>query len=264
MEILECKLLEPEAAFKVTDAIKDGVLPPGSIGFISYIHSIDESYQNIAKTLATVIRKGKGGKDRLLHMMIYLPVFYVEHKSFMKLMPQEGSKKGYVHVVPYALGSSDVMQLSPMEFIGWAAAITKRLKRMSENSRHKKWPEQKSNPLNVMKSLHDYFDENPPEYTDKYSRPEFRESFVLESRRLMSSMVRLRLQDDMRVAEVVVNAAEFLLFVNKGEFIPKDSKDKENEYQFMDDNKVLKATKSSYIDKKEYIKSLFNGKKIKT
>jgi len=261
---LESKLLEPGAMFQVTDVIKDTVLPPGSRGFVTSIRGTDDSYQDVAKISAVVIRKGKGGKNRLMSMLIYVPIFFIDHKNFAKILPPENSKKAYVYARPAILSSTDIRQLESMEFIGWAVAMARRLRLMYDNSRHKKWPEQKSHPINVMRNLNDYFNDNPPEYREKYANVECRENFTEVARKMLSSMVRLQLQQDLHAVDVEINAAEFLLFTNKGEFIPKDAKDKTNEYKFTDDNAMLERTIKHYVNTRKYIKSLYDIKRPKS
>jgi len=262
-EILSSRLLEPCSMFKVTDAVKDTLFPPGTLGFISFVRGTDDSYQNLAKVSAIMIRKGKSGKQRILNGSLFLPIFHIDHEGFNKLMPDEGSKKGYVQIEPDLPPTVDLMALSPMAFLGYAVALSKRIKFMSEKCRHKKWPEAKSHPVNILKRMPDCFEENPEGYTQEYSKAEFRDSFVKEARRMASSLTRVQIQLDSVRADVEINAAEFLLFTNKGEFIPKDAEDKKNEYKFTDDNAMLKRTLSSYKKLGGNIEALLKSKKKK-
>lgn len=263
-EILISKLLEPGAMFMVTDAVKDNLYPPGSIGFVSHINGIDDSYQDIAKLHAIMIRKGKGGKNRVMNATLFCPVFYVDHEGFNKLLPEDGgSKKGYVHIERHMSSAMDMMELSPMMFIGYAVALSRRIKFMSDQCKHRRWPEKKSHPVNVMRQLSGYFEEEPESLLEKYGSQEFRIDFVEKARRMTSSLIRMQMQLDMTGADVEVNAAEFLVFTNKGEFIPKDAKDKKNEYKFTDDDAMLKHTLSYYKKLRSNIEVLLKSKKNK-
>ena len=262
-EILLSRLLEPGTMFTITDAVKDGVFPPGSLGFVCHIKGIDDSYQDLARVLAIMIRKGKSGKDRVVHTTLFVPIFYVDHKGFDKLLPEEGNKKCYVHIARELPLATDIMQLTPMAFLGQAAALSKWIRHMSDQCKHKKWPEAKSHPVNIMKRLPDIFEEDPEEFVSKYTTDEFKESFTREARRMTSSLVRMQIQLDMKRADTEINAAEFLIFTNNGEFIPDDAKDKENEYKFADDDSILKRTLAYHKKIRKDVEVLFKNKKIK-
>jgi len=263
-DILISNLLAPGTKFKVTDTVKDNTILPGSSGFISFTRGVDESYQNICKTAAIITRTGKGGKPRIMSATLCTPVFYMEHGGFNKLMPESGSKKNYVHIERDMSPITDIRTLPPLEFIGYATAISRRIKQMSDQCRHKKWPEAKSNPINILKRMPDYFGEDPEHYLSKYSDSSFVEEFIDEARRMMSSLIRVQIQLDLVRANAEVNAAEFLLFANKGEFISKDTKDKTNEYQFTEDNDMLSRTIKFHKGLNANIKKLYDDKKNKS
>lgn len=260
-EILISNLLEPGAMFKVTSKAKDNIFSPGSVGFVSFVRGVDESYQDVAKVLAIMTRRGKGGKPRLMNATICVPVFYVDHKGFDKLLPEPGVRKHFMHIKRNTSMASNIMDLSPMDFLGYATAISKRIKHMSDQCQHKKWPEAKSNPINVLKRMPDYFEEDSESPLDKFTTPDFRDNFVSEARRMTSALIRVHLQLDITRAETELHAAEFLLFVNKGKFIPKDTKDKENEYKFTDDNSMLLRTVEFHDQLKEDINKLYRNKR---
>ena len=262
-EILHSNLLEPGAMFKVTDEAKDSNIYPGSLGFISFVRGIDESYQDVAKVAVIIIRRGKTGKPRVMTATICVPVFFVDHKGFRKLLPESGSKKYFMHIERYRPIATDLMAWTPVEFLGYATAISRRIKHMSDQCRHKKWPEAKSHPINVMKRMPDYFEEDPEHYMNNFASEEFRDNFLQEARKMSSSLVRMQIHLDMTRVDTEINAAEFLLFTNKGEFIPDDAEDKANEYKFMDDNTILKNTVSFHKKLKSDIEKLYKDKRNK-
>jgi len=262
--ILVSNLLEPGAMFKVIDKVKDNNFPPGSLGFISFIRSIDDSYQDVAKVLAIMIRCGKGGKPRIMSTTLSIPVFYVDHKGFDKLLPDDSARKGFVHIERNIPMASDILKMEPLHFLGYSVALSKRIKHMSDQCRHKKWPEAKSNPINILKRMPDYFNEDPGTMLEKYTNDDFRSNFIAEARRMMSAMIRVHLEMDMLRADTEINAAEFLLFTNKGEFIPKDAEDKKNEYAFIKDNAMLKRTVEYYKNLRNAAQKLYKDKKKKS
>jgi len=262
-EILTSKLLEPGAMFTVTDAVKDNSFPPGSLGFVSFINGVDDSFQDIARVSAVMIRKGKTGKPRVLNTTLHIPIFYVDHKGFNKLLPEDGVRKCYVHIERHMGTAMDLMEMSPLMFIGYAVALSRRIKHMSDQCKHRKWPETKGHPVNVLRQVSGHFEEDPEGFTEKYSGGQFRLDFVNSSRRMVSALIRMQIQLDLSRALAEINAAEFLIFTNKGEFIPEDSKDKENEYKFTDDDAMLKRTLSYHKKLRSNIDTLFKNKKNK-
>ena len=261
-EVLQSYLFEAGAKFIVLDQVKDGTFGPGSLGYISYIKSLDDNYQNLAKVVAVIIRRGKGGKDRLSVHTLYMPVFVFENENFDKLMP-DSNRKYYIHIEREGDPIMSVSDMNILDFLGWAAAITVRLKKMSESCKHRKWPEDKSNPLNRISRLHQHFEQDPEGHQEEYNNEDFRNHFVAECRKMNSAMARIHLQFDLKKVELELNAAEFLEYTNKGEFIPEDAKDKTNEYEFTDDSKLLTRSVKHYSSIKDEIQKLYDGKQKK-
>lgn len=264
VDFLKSNLLEPGAMFMVTEKGKDNTFSAGSTGFISAIRSLDEPYQNVAKISVIMTRRGKGGKMRLMPAVISTPVFYVDHKNFDKLLPQDGAKKYFLHIERAGSRERSVFAMDGIDFLGFAVAMARRMKHLSDQCRHKKWPSSKSNPLNILKRMPENFEGNPDAYLEKYTGDAFRANFVKEFRKMSTLLVRMHLQLDRTRAEIETNAAEFLLFTNTGEFIPSDAEDKKNEYVFTDDNKILEKTIAVHKHLKEGIEKLYNNKKKKS
>lgn len=260
-KILQSNLLEAGAKFVVTDRFKDNTFPPGTLGFICQIRGIDDNYQNLAKVSAMIVRRGKGGKPRLDLNNVSIPVFMVDNENFNKILPIEDSRKYFFHIEREANPISDVRLIDSLDFVGWAAAMAHRVKKMSDNCRHKKWPEDKANPVRRVMSMRDFFHEHPEKCLEEFGRMDFRLEFIDTLRRMSSSMARIHLMFDISKVDCEINAAEFLEFTNKGEFIPKDAEDKTNEYKFTDDNKLLERSVDYYHEIKEEIQKLYNEKK---
>ena len=261
-DILQSCLFEAGAKFVISENIKDSTFGPGTVGFVSYIDGLDDSYQNLAKITAAIIRRGKTGKERLDINHLFVPIFYFDNENFAKLMPKD-TRKYYVHPERDLSLAYPLMDMPDLDFVGWAAAMAIRLKKMNDSCRHKKWPEEKANPLNTVRRALDHFSEDPPEYLIKLANPDFRAAFVDECRQKSSAMIRVHLDFDIRKLDVEVNAAEFLLFTNQGEFIPKDAEDKTNEYEFAKDNKLLERSVAYYTDVREEVRKLAEEKRKK-
>jgi hypothetical protein len=261
-EVLQSYLFEAGAKFTAVDRVKDGTFGPGSLGFISYVKSLDDNYQNLAKVVVVITRRGKGGKGRLGVHTLYLPVFVFENENFAKLMP-DSNRKYYIHIERETDPIMSIADMDALDFLGWATAMVIKLKKMSESCRHKKWPEDKSNPLNRINRLYQHFEEDPDGHLVEYDNEDFRDNFIAECRRMNSAMARIHLQFDLKKVELELNAAEFLEYTNKGEFIPEDAEDKKNEYEFTDDDKLLTRSVKHYGSIKDEIQKLYDDKQTK-
>lgn len=259
-EVLQSCLFEAGAKFAVSEFIKDSTFGPGTTGFVSYIDALDESYQNLAKVVVATIRRGKSGKERLDINSFYIPIFYFDNENFRKLMPND-NRKHYVHIERDMEHVQSVEDMDPIDFLGWAAAMITRLRRMNENCKHKRWPEDKSNPLNQMKRAIDHFEGESESILDKMTNADFRMAFINECRQKASAMIKMHLEFDLKKLSIELNAAEFLEFTNKGEFIPKDAEDKTNEYEFTKDNELLERSVAYYKSVRDEVQKLSDEKR---
>lgn len=233
-------LFIPGTKFIVVDPTQDGTFNVGSTGFISYLEKIDGSFMNVAQCRAAMTRRGKGGKNRLSFCKIFVPIFPVIDEGFAKAMPTGGIRKYYLHIEQEVPPYTDVMGFSSIDFIGWAHAKTRMLKYMSEKCKHRKWPEKKGHPFNQMVRMHEYYEEDPERWDEKFADSDLREAFITKLRPAQASLVRILLKQAVLRSEILNSAAEFLEFTNSGAFIPKDAKDTKNEYRFTEDDKALK------------------------
>lgn len=258
--IIPSGLLEVGGKFKVTEEGKDTIYTQGSCGFMYSLNGIDNSYQNVARVEAVMTRRGKGGKARLEQTGLTMPVFYppIEKKeykeNFAKLMPDE-KKRGYVIVERDLDMCSHIVDMDPLDFMGYAAAISLRLQKMSKRCRHSRWPEEKANPVRVMIRTVERFEQDPDAYLlDMGESLAFREQFVNAARRMSSAMAKIQLEMEKEKVYAETHAAEFLRYVNSGEFLSDTAENKKNEYVFTDDNKILENTLEFYKNLLEELK----------
>jgi len=151
------------------------------------------------------------------------------------------------------------MDVDPLNFIGWATAMSSKLKLMSSRCKHNRWPAGNKDPINKMLQLPDYFGEDPAGKLEFFGNLDFRHEFLNEARGMYSSMVKIHLEREKLKASCELNASEFLEFTNKGKFLEK--KNAENEYKFTDDNALLERTIKYYKTAKKDIEVLFKSKK---
>jgi hypothetical protein len=250
--MLKNALFTSGTKFKVVDPSKDSTYGVGTQGFISFIEGLDSSFMNVAMSKVVIIRRGKGGKNRLDFTKMYTPVFPIDHEGFDKAMPTTtgGIRRPYLTVERDMAEVVNVMDIPAIDFLGWACSQARRVRFMSEQCRHFKWPSTKKHPLNAMIRTIDYFEEDPIAYIDQFTSAEYRTQFLNSLRPMLSTMIRVDLIHNKTYAEALATAAEFLQFTNAGGFLDKESKGKKdqpkNEYRFTEDDKMLGETLSHH------------------
>ena len=262
MEFLQSNILTTGTKFTISDKIKNNSHIPGSIGFISHVSNLDDSYQNVVNIITILTRKGKTGKDRLEHCRLKIPVFTFDTKNFSKILPTVEVRRNFVYINKEEEGSyTNLMETTDLDFFGWACAMTNKLKAMSGKCKHNKWPQNSKHPINKMHRLPGCFAEEQAIDYDHYGSSEYRSSFLKEARIMYSSMVKIHFEMDRLEALYESNASEFLEYTNKGKFLEK--KNTKNEYEFTDDNALLERTSKHYRIIKENADKLCVTKKIK-
>lgn len=229
--------------FVVVEPTTDSAYTAGSTGYMAFVEKQDNSFANVARVQAVIIRRGKGGKERIECLHLYFPIFRVDDKAFQKVMPEKGMRRGYVHPEIEGPAILNVMDLSDIEYLGWAIACIKAMRWMVEKCKHHQWPSSQQHIFNKLGRVAEYFNADPEnlgKIKNQLASPDSRVGFLAELRPAFASLVRVNLSEAVLVAEMLHTAAEFLEFTNSGKFIPKDAKDKKNEFHFTDNNKMLK------------------------
>jgi hypothetical protein len=76
------------------------------------------------------------------------------------------------------------------------------------------------------------------------------------------TLFKLRLMQDARRLQSIANAAEFLTFVNNGEFIAEDAEDKKNEYRFTEDTELLAGNVEYHAERLKEMGELCKKNKV--
>jgi len=258
MEFLKSNIFDTCIKFRISDKIKNPAHLSGSMGFISYLDGLDDSYQNVADINTVIIRKGKTGKERLFFCKLRIPIFVFDGKQFAKILPTIENRRNFVYIDRENDQLFNLMDTDSLDFIGWATAMSSKLKLMSSRCKHSRWPSGNKNPVNKMLQLPDYFGDDPLAKLEFFGNPDFRHEFLNEARVMYSSMVKIHLEREKIKAGCELNASEFLEFTNKGKFLEK--KNAENEYKFTDDNALLERTIKHYKAAKKDIEVLCKNK----
>ncbi|TET61130.1 MAG: hypothetical protein E3J47_05850 [Candidatus Stahlbacteria bacterium] len=258
MELLQSGILDTGTKFTISDKIKNPSHIPGSVGFISSLGGLDDSYQNVVSMNTVLIRKGKTGKDRIEICRLKMPVFTFDSENFAKILPTIENRKSFVYIDKEENQHNNLMEVTSLDFLGWSVAMSHRLRLMASRCKHNKWPSSNKNPVNKILRLPDYFREDPGGHLNFYENLEVRESFIDEARVMYSSMVKIHLDMDESKAKCELNASEFLEFTNKGKFLEK--KGAKNEYKFTDDNGLIERTIKYYKVTEKEINKLHKAK----
>ncbi len=261
MEFLQSGILDSGTKFMISNKVKNPHYIPGSVGFVSHLGGLDDSYQNVISMTIVITRKGKSGKERLDLSRIKVPIFTFDSDNFAKIMPTIENRRDFVYIDKQETQYNNLMEVSSLDFLGWAAAVSKKLRIMSSMCKHSKWPSSNKNPVNRMFRLPEFFSEDPADKSELYGNAEFRSLFLNEARNMYSSMIKIHLELDEQKVKCEINASEFLEFTNKGKFLEK--KNAKNEYKLTDDNALLERTTKYYESIKKDINKLRAAKNNK-
>lgn len=266
MKFINSLLLDPGQPFVITDFAKDTNYGVGSKGFITTIQGGHETYQNVAKIHAVMTRKGKGGKPRIERCEFSIPIFvYFENEeNFRKIMPTVAEVRNYQSIEPEEEpGSvSDILQMSTVDFLGWASAIITNLHHVSSKARYGTWPEDQANPLNRFRRMADIYADDSARLVEFYTESKNRKNVIDLIRRTEAALFKIRMSHRVKILDYILNAAEFLVYVNKGEFIPSEQEDKTNEFKFTEDQALLDSNLKYHKEVHESALKLCVEKKI--
>lgn len=259
MELLQSNILDTGSMFMISEKIKNPGYLSGTIGFVASSFILDDSYQNVVNMHSVLIRKGKTGKERLEFCKLRTPIFTFDAENFAKILPSVENRKNFVYIDEQKGQPTNLLDVHSLNFIGWAVAMSSKLKLMSSKCNHSKWPSQNKNPINKIIKLPDYFSEDPEKNLEYFGDLGFRSSFLQEARAMYSGMIKIHLEIDRLKVGCELNAAEFLEYTNRGKFL--DKKNAKNEYKFTDDNELLERTVKYYKTAKDSMDKLCVTKK---
>lgn len=190
--VLTSQIFATGTKFVVTDETTDGTFGPGTTGFISYVKGRDQDYGNVFYYRAAIIKRGKTGKERLDLADISTPVFELDKDAIGKIMPDE-KRRYYVHLEPVVM-AQDVMEMSPMDFLGYSLAYSRWIRKLTTRSKHvNAWPNDPNDILNTYVRMEDYYEEDPDYALDQFCNIDHRTSFMRKIRIMESTLVKCSL-----------------------------------------------------------------------
>jgi hypothetical protein len=208
-EMIGTNILNPGIKFIVLDEPKDGAFPPGTTGFMGCLRGSENRRAYVYNANVTIIRKGKGGKDRIDTCSLNTPVFLTEemqnNKAYLEVLPM-GSKY-YVHIRTVPM-ESNLLEMSNLDFIGWSGAYNQYIQHLIGFSNHGyRWPEDKSDPLNTTAHLSDKWANDPVGLLDLFSSNEYRIKVVNTIRKAEASLIRCVSTYQFKLTQTIKSAA---------------------------------------------------------
>jgi hypothetical protein len=250
--ILKSNLFSPGTKFIATDDVKDTTLPPHSVGFLSFFKNPDRDYQNVVYALAIVIRRGKAGQERIEQKEISFPIFtdkkMLEHEDYLPL-----GRKFYIHIEEESFNEKTLMNIAPLEFLGWCLAYTRYLKYITKNfvypTKRANWTEEMvSRSLMDADKILSNFTDSPAGALRLYSSGNFRHDFIVAARKLESKLTKCICSYKKSTVASILNSSYFIEYTN------------DNYYEVMD-KRLAKNTVSFYKNKYKKISDLVEKNK---
>jgi len=172
-------------------------------------------------------------------------------------MPSSGDLRNYTAIDPEETEGevTDLLKIPTIEFIGWASAMINNLHHISSKSRYGTWPEDQAHPLNRFRRMPEIYNDDKERFDEVYSKEDQRRLVIEQVRKVDASLFKMKMGNRLKYLDTISNAAEFLVYVNKGEFIPPEQEDKINEFKFTENLTLLeqnfKYHKEVYTDQQK-------------
>jgi len=236
LNILKSNLFNPGTKFVATDDVKDTTLPPGSLGLFSFFKKADRDYQNVAIGTVVIIRRGKGGQNRIEVKDISFPIFtdkrMLEHEEYLPI-----GRKLYIHIEEEPFAKNNLAELPPLEFLVWCYAYTKYLRYIVGNfvypASRASWKESAvGRALITAERIPEYFADNMSNTYKTLANTDFRTSFVVSARRLESKLAKCICSYKKATIASILNSSHFIEHTNKNHYIVADKNLVENTISF--------------------------------
>jgi hypothetical protein len=218
--MMKSQFLRHGSKFIVTDQSEDSTYGPGTTGFVSYVKGFDQDFPNVAYLVVSIVRRGKGGKLRVERSEISTPIFEFDNAALKEHMPDE-KRRFYVHIEQQP-NPSHVNEMLPVDFIGWAFAVSMFVNKLSQCSKHfKPWPNSSTHVLNRALNAAEIWSESEGQAVEILGNIEYRETFTRAARMMESTLVKSSLGYMSKITALEVAALEHILKIN-----PKDNASK--------------------------------------
>lgn len=198
----------------ISPMIKSKIYPPFSVGFVGGLSGRFGHIPNVVILNVSIIRKGKRGKQRIERGFLTTQIFDVEAKR-KKITQSEFKGYPFVHILNTNDVNSNVMDMNPLEFLGWGMAHYTYIIALYEGAANGgKWPQHADHPVNLISSTENRFYDDPAGTLQRYTSKEFRINFVHELRKMEISAARSVLDYKLKLRLAELKAAAYLLYDN--------------------------------------------------
>lgn len=259
-EILQSCPSSPGARVIVTDKVKHRILPPGSRCFIAKYSGIVGLSPNMAVVELVTIKNGKRGRDRTDRVTVVTTLFPIEFEK-RPLKSDRYMGTPIVELAPVSLNTLDVLDLEPMEFIGWAFAYKLYMRDLYGNAGiQNRWPNGKGQPVNGFNNISYRIAKTHKETLEFLGAPAFRLPFVEQLRALEAGVTQYILGERTVRTREKLEAIAYLITTEekhkKGFYDPGQLKKTYSHYKALFD-----AEQDLYYQKRKMIPSPKNPKK---
>jgi hypothetical protein len=185
-------LLPPGTKFEVTSNICT-VFTCGTVGFMGYADNLDGGLNTLIRCWASIVRRGKTGKERLETARLIMPLIdaheLAEEDIKRYLVATELNRvKHFVQVERIKPSKYSLLEMPQHDYLGWLLAMLNYLYNIScsySNRGISVWPQVKDNILNnAIRHLGDYFSNDPEACYNEYASQGARVTMINELRRI--------------------------------------------------------------------------------
>lgn len=210
-------LVGPAKRFVVSGDSTDTTFGPGSVGFISHIRGGDTDFPNLIYVAASVIRRGKTGKERLEVAELCIPLFDSNDDTLKKFWPGENEKrKSLIRIEPpHSDTTVNISSMSDIEFLGWSNSVALFLEKLlSSSAKIKSILPEDQNELSRLVGLPERFGYDPNEARAEYCSTKSRLGIVKTLRHIEPTFSRCVAIYRKKVASMQLDIANFLINKN--------------------------------------------------
>ena len=207
-------LVGPAKRFVVSGDSTDTTFGPGSVGFISHIRGGDTDFPNLIYVAASVIRRGKTGKERLEIAELCIPLFDSNDDALKTFWPAENEKrKSLIRIEPpHSETTVNVSSMSDIEFLGWSNSVAVFLEKLlTSSAKIKSISPENQNELSRLVGLPERFGYDPNETKTEYCSIKSRLAIVKTLRQIEPTFSRCVAIYRKKVASMQLDIANLII-----------------------------------------------------
>lgn len=212
--IFQNSLFTAGTKITVKDRTKHRAIAPGSICFM--VRPGHETLPpNMISLELAITKNGKRGKDRVSRIDVITTVFPIEFEA-RPLKSDKYKRLPIVELESVPMDTASVVDMNPMDFIGWAYSYKRYLYNLHNNyGIAGKWPRGKAQSVNAFSHIGPRMQQSPTETIKTLSAPFFRPLFTEQLRALEASITQCILARRVDDARTRLKALAYLIWTEK-------------------------------------------------